>query len=78
LAPGGTSDIAASLKTSKLLAVVPANANNQVVTIQGELTGAQLADCPKYWTLVVVNKCGAALGASGHAATYTALKYTVA
>jgi hypothetical protein len=78
LNPAGTADIAASLKASKQLAVVPANAVNQVVTIQGELVGPQLSDCPKFWTLVVVNKCGVALGASGHAATFTSIKYSVA
>jgi hypothetical protein len=77
LSPSGTSDIAASLKCAKLLDVVPANAVNQVVVIQGEIIGPQLTDVPLYWSLVVVNKCGAALGASGHAATFVATKYTV-
>jgi hypothetical protein len=79
--PAGTSDIASSIKNAKLLAVLNANANSQVVRtvvdILGDLFGV-MRDCPKYFTIVVYNKSGAALPSSTHEATYTAITYTVA
>jgi hypothetical protein len=81
ISPSGSSDIASSVKNAKLLAVLTANANNQVIyydfDILGDLQGV-MRDCPKYFSLVLLNSTGAALNGSGNAITNTPIKYTVA
>jgi hypothetical protein len=78
--PAGSSDIASSIKNAKLLRILNANANSQVVRdvfdILGDMRG-QMMDCPKYFTLVIYNKSGAAINSSGNEASYTAITYTV-
>jgi hypothetical protein len=77
-----TGNQAANLKNAKLLAVLNANANSQVVNFQFDLVGQgginPLVDVPKYWSLLVYNKSGAAFAASGNDAQYTPIKYDVA
>ena len=79
--PAGTSDIASSIKNATLMRVLNANANGQVVRCVFDLTGDLRGTnrvCPKYWALVVLNKSGAALHASAHEVTQTAIKYDLA
>ncbi|MCC6328990.1 MAG: hypothetical protein IT174_10770 [Acidobacteria bacterium] len=75
--PTSASDVAASIKNATLLRILNANANSQVVKVIFDLTADvrnELANCPKYWSVLVLNKSGAALAASGHEANYTAIK----
>ena len=79
--PTSSSDVASSIKNAKLLAVFNANANSQVVKATLDLLGdffGSLRDCPKYFSLLIVNKSGAALASSGMEATFTPITYTVA
>lgn len=79
--PAGSANIASSVKNSRLLRILTANVNSQVVRdtfeISSDLRGLGRA-CPKYWALVVYNKSGAALNGSGNEVTQTAIKYDVA
>lgn len=78
--PAGTGDIASSLKNARLLRIFNANANNQVVREVFEITAdlrGVTRNCPKYWALVVKNLSGAALHATAHEVTQTAIKYDV-
>lgn len=81
ISPTTTSDIASSLKNAKLMAVLNANANSQVVRYAFDVLGdwrGCMRDCPKHFSIVVVNKSGATLASSGGEATYTAIKYDFA
>lgn len=71
-----TSDLAASIKNAKLLAVLAANANNQVVRWNARL-GDFISTPPNFWGLLVKNVSGAAFAASGHDAEYVAIKTEV-
>lgn len=79
--PTSASNIAASLKNARLLDVLNANANNQVVKavidITGDLAG-RIRNCPKYWAPIVLNKTGAAINSSGNEMTQTAITETIA
>lgn len=79
--PTSSSDVASSIKNAVLLRVLNANANSQVVKcifdLVSDLRGA-LQNCPQYWSLLVLNRSGAAFAASGHEVTHTAIKYDVA
>lgn len=75
IAPGGTGDIASSIKNADLLAELAANANSQVVRYNLNLGDAQGA-LSQYHAIVVKNNSGAALAASGHAAKYQTKQYT--
>lgn len=78
--PAGSANIASSIKNAKLLRIYNANANNQVVRsvfdLLSDLCGSML-NAPKYWALVIYNKCGATLPASGHEITYSSVKYEI-
>lgn len=79
--PAGSANIASSIKNAKLLRVLNANANSQVVRDVIDLTGdlpGLMRNCPKFWAIVVYNKSGAALSGSGHEVTQTAIKYDIA
>jgi hypothetical protein len=76
IAPGTTSDVAASLKNARLIAVLTANANAQVVRWRASLWDRGVFEIGPFWALVVVNKSGAAIAASGNAATYQAVDYS--
>lgn len=65
MATPSTADVAASIKNAKLLAVLAANANNQIVRWQGRLRDF-VANVPKFHGILVRNLSGAALAASGH------------
>jgi hypothetical protein len=66
--PDGTADIASSLKNARCVLTLIANASGTVVRYKSRLPVGQLAP---YFTLVIVNKSGAAMAASGHVAKYT-------
>jgi hypothetical protein len=70
---GSASDLAASIKNARMLASLLANANNQVVRFNARL-GDYLSYPPNFWTLLVLNKSGAALNASGNDTQYIGLK----
>lgn len=74
-----TSDSVSSLKNARLLEVLVANANNQVVIWQGRIAD-YVSTPPKYWTLLIYNRTGAAFtGTDGnHDAFYTAITGTIA
>lgn len=77
----GTSDIAASIKNARLLAVLVANANSQVVKACLDVVGAgfpPIRVLPKYWGLVVLNNTGNTLAASGHDCDYSAVTEAIA
>ncbi len=75
----GTSDIASSLKNAKLLEVLAANANSQVIRFHFRLAD-YIATAPKYWSLVVYNRSGATLDAddADSEAYYTPITGTIA
>ena len=79
--PTTTSDVATSIKNATLLRVLNANANSQVIKAQfsllSDLAGKVKVN-PKYHSLLIVNKTGAAFAASGHEITYTAIKHDIA
>lgn len=77
MATPSTADLAASIKNAKLLEVLAANANNQVVRFMGRLLD-YIANVPNFWGLLIVNKSGAAFAASGHDGQFVALKEDVA
>jgi hypothetical protein len=77
--PTSSSDISSSLKNAKRLAVFNANANAQVIKAVVNLSSHPgVRNAPKYWAPVIYNKSGAALHASAHEMTQTAIKYDVA
>ncbi len=71
-----TSDVAASIKNAKLLEVLAANANNQIVRFAGRLRD-YIASVPNFHGLLIVNKSGAAFAASGHDAQHVAITETI-
>lgn len=79
--PAGTADVSASIKNAPLLAILNANANSQIVRaiidIGTDLRGL-VRNCPKFWSVVVLNKSGAAILATGNEASYTAIKSDIA
>lgn len=73
-----TGDQAANIKTARLIATLPANANSQIVRWNARLLD-YVSFVPKFWSLLVENKSGAALlGASNNDASYTPLKEDIA
>src|SRR5206468_373077 len=74
ISPSASTDQAANIKNANLLGIYNLNANNQVLIVVVDLSlqlgPNPIVEAPKYHTLLVVNNCGAALPASGHAATY--------
>jgi hypothetical protein len=79
--PAGTTNIAASLKNAKLIDVLLANANSQIVRAVIDLIGAgfpPVMDVPNFWTIVVKNLSGAALASSGHDCDFTKVTETIA
>ncbi len=75
----GTSNIASSIKNAKVLEILAANANSQVVQCHFRL-GDYIAHAPKYWSIIVYNKSGATLDAddADSDAYYTAITGTIA
>ena len=72
--PTSGSDQISSIKNAKLVAAPDANANSQVVEIAIDMR-RHLGGLAKDWAVVVRNESGAALAASGHAATYRRVDY---
>ena len=72
-----TSDVAASIKNAKLLEILAANANSQVVRWHARLLDF-ISDVPNFWGLLILNNSGAAFASSGHDAQYVPLKRDVA
>lgn len=68
------SDQDANIKNARLLEVLDANANNQVVRFNGRL-GDYIGNVPNFWGLLIRNLSGAAFAASGHDAQYVPIKY---
>lgn len=77
MATPATTDQAANIKNAKLLAVLAANASGQVVRWQGRLRDF-IADVPNFFSLLIVNKSGAAIAATGNDAQYVAITETIA
>jgi len=65
--PASTSDVASSIKNARRVRTSTANANSQVVRERFQLP---VADPGKYWTIVALNKTGAAFASSGNGAYY--------
>jgi hypothetical protein len=72
-----TTDQAANIKNAKLLEVLQANANSQLVRFNGRLLD-YIANVPPFFTLLIKNVSGAALAASGHDAEYVPIKEDIA
>ena len=68
--PAGTSDISSSLKNARCIRVSAANANSQVVRERFVLPARAM----KFFTLVALNKTGAAFASSGNDAQYMSVK----
>ncbi len=82
--PDSSSDIASSIKNARLLSILTANANSQVIKWVQGLVGAGMpapvTACPQYWAVIVYNKSGATMSATAgdHDSKYQAITETVA
>lgn len=77
MATPSTANVAASIKNAKLVAVLAANANSQIVRHHFRLLD-YFAAVPNFHGLLIRNLSGTALAASGHDAQYVALKEDIA
>jgi len=68
-----TTDQDANIKNAKLIEVLAANANSQVVRFNGRLRD-YVANVPNFWDLLIRNMSGATTAASGHDAQYVPIK----
>lgn len=76
VSPTTTSDVAASVINSPIVARMAAVANNQVIKYNLNDIADRLGVMPKYLSLLVGNYSGAALSASGHDAKYSTVLYS--
>ena len=79
-----TADQASNVKNSRLIKVFVADVSMQGVDINWvcndlclllDQDGAMVGDLPPHWALLIFNKSGAALSASGHTANYQTVSY---
>jgi hypothetical protein len=76
--PSTTSNVSASIINTKMITPLVADegqSNEAIVWVCNDLA-KEVGDLPPKWTLVVYNKSGQALKASGHRAVYQLTSYT--
>jgi len=78
--PDGTNDVSGSLVNAKMISpAITANndySNRSIVWVCNDLA-KEVGDLPSKWTIIVYNKSGQALKASGNRAVYQLRSYTV-
>jgi hypothetical protein len=76
--PTSASDISSSVKNARLLKVLKADNTMDATDITwncNDLASLIGGDLPPYWSIVVYNKSGATLAATGHTASYSLVSY---